>query len=132
MPANSTPLTEYQFRLLAVLALINFVNFAARQVLPALVPILRAQFSISDAQLGWLQSSLLIVLALASVPSGFLADRLSRKAIIAFGILFWSAATFVGGLASGFVMLLVARSFVGLGEAAYAPAAQSMISGSFP
>src|SRR5882672_4027546 len=132
MSSNPTSLSKYQFRLLAVLALINFVNFAARQVMPSLVPILRAQFNISDGQLGWLHSSLLIVLALASVPSGFLADRFSRKAIIAFGILFWSAATFAGGFASGFIMLLVARSFVGLGEAAYAPAAQSMISGSFP
>jgi len=132
MSSNPTPLTKYQFRLLAVLALINFVNFAARQVMPSLVPILRAQFNISDGQLGWLQSSLFIVLALASIPSGFLADRFSRKAIIAFGILFWSAATFAGGLANGFMMLLIARSFVGLGEAAYAPAAQSMISGSFP
>jgi len=132
MSSNPTPLTRYQFRLLAVLALINFVNFAARQVMPSLVPILRTQFNISDGQLGWLHSSLFVVLALASVPSGFLADRFSLKGIIAFGILFWSAATFLGGLASGFVMLVIARSFVGLGEAAYAPAAQSMISGSFP
>src|SRR5260221_14504513 len=100
MSCNPTALSKYQFRLLAVLALINFVNFAARQVMPSLVPILRAQFNISDAQLGWLHSSLFVVLALASVPSGFLADRFSRKGIIAFGILFWSAATFAGGFAS--------------------------------
>jgi MFS family permease len=48
------------------------------------------------------------------------------------GIVFWSVATFAGGLAIGFTFLLVTRAFVGLGEAAYAPAAQSMISGSFP
>jgi len=132
MASNSTPLSSYQFRLLAVLALINFVNFAARQVFVPLIPMLRTQLNISDEQLGSLQTLLLIVLALGSIPSGFLADRLSRKAIIAFGILFWSAATFAGGFAKGFMMLLVARSFVGLGEAAYAPAAQSMISGSFP
>lgn len=132
MASNSTPLSTYQFRLLAVLALINFVNFAARQVFVPLIPMLRTQLNISDEQLGSLQTLLLIVLAIGSIPSGFLADRLSRKAIIAFGILFWSAATFAGGLATGFMMLLVARSFVGLGEAAYAPAAQSMISGSFP
>ncbi len=132
MASNSTPLSSYQFRLLAVLALINFVNFAARQVFVPLIPMLRTQLGISDEQLGSLQTLLLIVLALGSIPSGFLADRISRKAIIAFGILFWSAATFAGGLAKGFMMLLVARSFVGLGEAAYAPAAQSMISGSFP
>src|SRR5215468_10359705 len=132
MSSNSTPLTKFQFRLLAVLALINFVNFAARLVFPALVPMLRDLLGVSDSQLGSLQTRLLIVLALASIPSGFLADRISRKAIIAAGILFWSAATFAGGFATTFVGLLFARSFVGLGEAAYAPAAQSMISGAFP
>ncbi|HLK03934.1 MAG TPA: MFS transporter [Candidatus Acidoferrum sp.] len=132
MASNSTPLTSYQFRLLAVLALINFVNFAARQVFVPLIPMLRNLLGVSDSQLGSLQTLLLVVLALGSIPSGFLADRFSRKGIIAVGILFWSAATFAGGLAANFMLLLVARSFVGLGEAAYAPAAQSMISGSFP
>jgi MFS family permease len=132
MLSNSTSLTRYQFRLLAVLALINFVNFAARQVFVPLIPMLRTQLNISDEQLGSLQTLLLIVLALASIPSGFLADRFSRKAIIATGILLWSVATFAGGFATSFTVLLLARSFVGFGEAAYAPAAQSMISGSFP
>lgn len=132
MSSKSTPLTSYQFRLLAVLALINFVNFAARHVIGPLIPTLRTALNLSDSQLGSLQSLLLVVLAFASVPSGFLADRFSRKAIIAIGILFWSVATFAGGLATGFMVLLIARSFVGLGEAAYAPAAQSMISGAFP
>jgi MFS transporter, Spinster family, sphingosine-1-phosphate transporter len=132
MLSNSTSLTKYQFRLLAVLALINFVNFAARQVFVPLIPMLRTQLNISDEQLGSLQTLLLIVLALGSIPSGFLADRFSRKAIIATGILLWSVATFAGGFATSFTVLLLARSFVGFGEAAYAPAAQSMISGSFP
>jgi len=75
---------------------------------------------------------LLVVLAIASVPFGLFADRVSRKFIIALGIVFWSIATFAGGLAIGFAFLLATRALVGLGEAAYAPAAQSMISGSFP
>jgi len=132
MFSNSTSLTRYQFRLLAVLALINFVNFAARLVFVPLIPMLRTQLNISDEQLGSLHTLLFIVLALGSIPSGFLADRFSRKAIIATGILVWSAATFAGGLATSFTALLLARSLVGFGEAAYAPAAQSMISGSFP
>jgi len=132
MSSNPTSLSRYQFRLLAVLALINFVNFAARQVFIPLIPMLRALLGVSDSQLGSLQTLLLVVLALGSIPFGFLADRFSRKAIIAVGILFWSVATFAGGLAANFTLLLLARSFVGLGEAAYAPAAQSMISGSFP
>ena len=132
MSTKSIPLSSYQIRLLAVLALINFVNFAARQVFVPLIPLLRGHLHVTDAQLGSLQTFLLIVLAVASIPFGFLADRFSRKAIIAVGIVFWSVATFAGGLASSFIFFLIARAVVGLGEAAYAPAAQSMISGAFP
>ena len=132
MSAKSIPLNSYQIRLLAVLALINFVNFAARQVLVPLIPLLREHLHATDAELGSLQTFLLVVLAAGSIPFGFLADRFSRKTIIAAGILFWSVATFAGGLASGFLFFLIARAVVGLGEAAYAPAAQSMISGAFP
>ncbi len=93
---------------------------------------MREHLHVTDAELGSLQTFLLVVLAAGSIPFGFLADRFSRKAIIAAGILFWSVATFAGGLASGFLFFLIARAVVGLGEAAYAPAAQSMISGAFP
>lgn len=132
MPSNSTPLSSYQIRLLAVLALINFVNFADRTVVVPLLPLLREQLSLTDTQLGSLQTGLLVVLALASMPCGLLADRFSRTQIIAFGIVFWSLATIACGFAPSFLMLLIARSLIGFGEAAYAPAAQSMISDSFP
>ena len=132
MDKKPNPVTFYQLRLLAVLALINFVNFAARQVYVPLIPLLREHLHITDAQLGDLQTGLLIVLAAASIPFGFLADRISRKVVIGIGILCWSLATFAGGFASSFLFFLIARAIVGLGEAAYAPAAQSMISGAFP
>ncbi|HEY4978591.1 MAG TPA: MFS transporter, partial [Candidatus Acidoferrum sp.] len=131
MTSRSMPFTYAQARLLAVLALINFVNFADRQVLNPLVPLLRQHFNVTDAQLGSLQTALLIVLALASIPCGFLADRVSQPKIIAFGVLFWSIASTASGLAPTFMLLLFARGFVGIGEAAYAPAAQTMISDSF-
>ena len=132
MSTKSIPLSSYQIRLLAVLALINFVNFAARQVFVPLIKLLREHLHATDAQLGLLQTLLLVVLAVGSIPFGYFADRFSRKTIIAIGILFWSVATFAGGLATSFLFFLIARSVVGLGEAAYAPAAQSMISGAFP
>jgi len=132
MASNPSPLSSYQIRLLAVLALINFVNFADRQVVVPLLPLLRQQMSLTDAQLGSLQTGLLIVLAVASIPCGFFADRWSRTRIITAGVVFWSLATIGCGLASSFMLLLIARALIGVGEAAYAPAAQSMISDSFP
>src|ERR1700758_2386555 len=132
MASNPNPLSSYQIRLLAVLSLINFVNFADRQVVVPLLPLLRQQMSLTDAQLGSLQTWLLVVLAIASVPCGFFADRMSRTQVIAAGIAVWSLATVACGLVSSFLFLFVARSLIGVGEAAYAPAAQSMISDSFP
>ena len=88
--ASKIPFTYEQARLLAVLALINFVNFADRQVL---------NFNVTDTQLGSLQWVLLVILALASIPSGYLADRFNEPKIIAIGVLFWSAAAIASGLA---------------------------------
>jgi MFS family permease len=132
MMARFMPFNAVQVRLLAVLALINFVNFADRQVLNPLLPLLRQHFNVTDSQLGSLQTVLLIVLALASIPSGYLADRFSQHTIIAGGVLFWSLAAMCSGLAPTFAALFVCRGLVGIGEAAYAPAAQAMISDSFP
>jgi MFS transporter, Spinster family, sphingosine-1-phosphate transporter len=126
------PLTPYQVRLLAVLALINFVNFADRQAIPPLVPLIRDAFSLTSTQISYLQISLQAVLAIASIPFGFLADRFNRSRIIAGGVIFWSFATIFTSHVHTFAMLLLARAFVGIGEAAYAPAAQSMISGGYP
>ena len=131
---NTAPhlLDRYQVRVLAILALINFVNFADRLVVPPLVPLLRDQFGLSSANLSLLHIALQIVLSLATIPFALLADRASRTRIIAAGVIFWSLATFLTGMAHTFALLLLARSLVGVGEAAYAPAAQSMISGAFP
>jgi MFS family permease len=125
-------LTSYQFRLLAVLALINFVNFADRQAIPPLVPLIRDEFALTSTQISYLQVSLQAILALASIPFGFFADRANRSRIIAAGVVFWSFATIATSHVHTFAMLLLARAFVGIGEAAYAPAAQSMISGGYP
>jgi len=131
MASSKIPFNYQQARLLAVLALINFVNFADRQVLNPLVPLLRAHFNMSDTLLGSLQWVLLVVLALASIPSGYLADRFNEPKIISCGVLFWSLAAIASGVAPTFWFLFVARGLVGIGEAAYAPAAQSLISDSF-
>lgn len=130
--SKAIPLTSHQYRLLAVLALINFVNFADRQVIVPLLPLLRQQLGLSDAQLGSLQTWLLLVLAVASVPAGYCADRFSEKWMIAGGVAFFSLATVASGFAPSFAGLLIARALVGLGEASYAPPAQAMISDAFP
>jgi MFS transporter, Spinster family, sphingosine-1-phosphate transporter len=61
-----------------------------------------------------------------------LADRVSRKKIISYALLFWSSATFLSGLATSFRGLIAARAMVGVGEAAYSPAATAILTATFP
>jgi MFS family permease len=121
-----------QWRVLLILMLVNFVNYVDRQIVFSLFPSLRREFSLSYLQLGYLATAFTVVLSLASFPLGMLADRISRRAVISAGVLFWSGATFFSGLAGSFRALLIARGLVGIGEAAYTPAGAAVISASFP
>lgn len=69
----------------------------------------------------------MIIHSLASIPLGILADKWIRRKIISYGVIVWSAATFISGVVQNFYQLLIARSIVGIGEAAYGPAATSLI-----
>jgi len=121
-----------QWRVLTILMLVNFVNYVDRQVIFALFPSIRHDFSLSYEQLGYLATAFTIVLSLSTFPLGMLADRFSRRSVISAGVLFWSAATFLSGLAGSFRSLLTARALVGVGEAAYAPAGAAILSATFP
>src|SRR5271170_4476108 len=121
-----------QWQVLLILMLVNFVNYVDRQIVFALFPYLRHDFGLTNLQLGALATAFTVVLSLGSVPLGMLADRVSRRAVISAGILFWSGATFFTGLANSFRTLLIARGMVGIGEAAYTPAGAAVITASFP
>jgi MFS family permease len=121
-----------QWQVLLILMLVNFVNYVDRQIIFALFPAIRHDFHLSFGQLGYLAAAFTVVLSLSSLPLGMLADRLSRRAVISAGVLFWSAATFFSGLAGSFRSLLIARGLVGVGEAAYTPAGAAVLSATFP
>jgi MFS transporter, Spinster family, sphingosine-1-phosphate transporter len=123
--------SSYQKRVLLVLTLINFVNWIDRQIVYPLFPMIQREFRVSYAELGWLVATFSLVHALGSLGLGRLADMTSHKKVISGGIFFWSGATFLSGIAGTFGSLLVARGLVGVGEAAYMPAASSIISAEF-
>jgi MFS family permease len=121
-----------QWEVLFILMLVNFVNYVDRQIIFSLFPAIRKDFGVTYTQLAYLATAFTVVLSLASFPLGMLADRVSRRAVISAGVLFWSGATFFSGLAGSFRTLLAARGLVGIGEAAYTPAGAAVISASFP
>ena len=114
-------------RSLAVLFAINILNFYDRQVLGALLEPIRKEFHLSDTQLGTLGTLPIVLYALVGLPLGRLADSGSRKKLLAAGVAVWASLTGLGGLVQSYLMLLVSRLGVYVGEAACAPAATSWI-----
>jgi MFS family permease len=126
------PERRYAWYVLVVLALINFMNYLDRQVMFALYPYIQDDLQLSDFQLGLLAPAFLLVHSLFSIPGGVLADRWFKRKVIAIGVGLWSLATLLGAIARGFADMFVYRALVGVGEAAYGPAANAMISDYFP
>jgi len=120
-----------QWRVLTILALVSFVNYVDRQVIFSMFPAIRHDFHLKYEQLGYLATAFTVVLSLSTFPLGMLADRLSRRSVISTGVLFWSGATFLSGIAGSFRSLLAARALVGVGEAAYTPAGAAVLSATF-
>lgn len=121
---------------LMVLTLINFFNYVDRYVVGPLIPFLEKPVAegglgLSGTEVGLLQTAFMVVHSVASIPLGILADRWLRPRVVAIGVGLWSVATAAAGLARDYRELFVARSAVGIGEAAYAPAASSLISDRF-
>jgi MFS family permease len=102
-------------------------------VLSLLVDPIRADLHISDTQVSLLLGiAFALVYGTAGIPIGMLADRISRRNLIAAGVVIWSTGTIACGLSRGFGELFLSRIIVGLGEGALAPAAISLISDYFP
>jgi MFS family permease len=112
---------------LALLCAANALNFFDRQILSALNEPIRKELRLSDAEAGLLATAFTLLYAVVGVPLGHLADRFSRARLLAAGLALWSALTFASGFARGYWALFVARLGVGVGEAACAPAATSLI-----
>jgi len=118
---------RYGQYVVGLLTLINFVNYLDRMVVVTMYDDLRRQFGFSNGQLGALSSGFFVVHALSTVPFGWASDRFDRRRVIALGVIVWSAATFGSAYAVGFVSLLLLRAAVGVGEAAYGPAANAIL-----
>ncbi len=120
------------WRVLFLLFLANVFNFFDRVVPSIVMEPIRLEWSLSDFQIGMLGTAFTIVYALAGIPLGRMADTGSRKKIMGWGLLLWSGLTAVNGAVQGFWGFLLARMGVGIGEASYGPAANSLIGDMFP
>jgi len=122
---------RYAWYVLAVLTSLNFVNYVDRMLIVGMYDQFREQFHLSNTQIGALQASFFIVHALLILPFGWLGDRVDRRTVIAVGAIVWSLATLGTAYALGFATLILLRSLVGVGEAAYLPVSNAILCESF-
>jgi MFS family permease len=107
-------------------------DYMSRQVLNAVFPLLKAEWGLSDTQLGSLSGIVALLVGVLTFPLSVLADRWGRvRSIILMGTL-WSLATLACGVATNYGQMLTARFFVGLGEAAYGSVGIALIISIFP
>src|SRR5215813_6833915 len=117
---------------LGLLTALNFLNYIDRYILPAVQPLIKQEFHPSDTALGALTTVFFIFYMCSAPGIGFLADRKSRKAIIAIGALVWSAATLLTAATYNFTSLLIRHTVVGVGEATFSLIAPAYIADLFP
>jgi MFS family permease len=122
----------YRWYALGLLAVINLLNYIDRNVIYALFEPIKRDLALTDTQLGWLGSAYILVFSVAALPFGVISDLRSRRAVIAWGVTVWSAFTFLSGLVRSYWQLFTCRAAVGVGEAAYGPAAASLVADYFP
>ena len=122
----------YRWYVLSLLTLTSLFSVADRLVFGILVEDIKAEFALSDFELGLLGGlAFSAVYVVAGFPAARLADRSTRKNIVAAAISFWSVMTAACGLASGFWSLFLARTGVGVGEGCSGPSSQSLIADFF-
>jgi MFS family permease len=94
---------------------------------------IKADLGITDIQMGLLLGLAYSLLSgLCGLWLGTLVDRHIRRTVLGCAIIVWSLSTVAGGLSPNFETFFIFRALVGLGEAAVAPAALSLIADMFP
>jgi MFS transporter, Spinster family, sphingosine-1-phosphate transporter len=116
---------------LIVLTALNLLNYADRNVLFAVQPLVQDEFHITKQQIGYLTSAFLGFYMIAAPFVGPLADRYSRKLIIVVGALFWSGLTLLTAVTHNYTELLIRHTLVGVGEATFVTIAPTFVADLF-
>ena len=112
--------------------LIYIISFVDRQIIAVLGVQIRDSLSLSNLQMGLLYGPVFsFIYAFSGIPMGRLADRVSRKGMICAGLFIWSAMTVFSGFANTFLILILARLFVGVSQSMLSPAVYSYLADAF-
>ncbi len=125
--------TSRRYVVLLMLVVVYVLNFLDRQIVSILAVPIKAEFHLSDAQMGWMGGLAFgAVYSVLGLPAAWAADRVSRKRIIATALILWSGFTAACGMTQTFTQLFITRMGVGIGEAGGVAPSYSLISSYFP
>jgi predicted MFS family arabinose efflux permease len=131
--AAPTGSAAYRLYVIGLLFLVYVIHHLDRNILLVLQEPIRKEFALSDGQLAMLTGIVYALpFALAGIPLGALADRVTRTRLIAILVIIWSGFTAVSGLARNFLGLIVARAAIGASEAGAPPGIMSILSDTGP
>ena len=127
------PGIAYRSWFLFVLMLVSASVVGERFLLAVMVGPIKADLHLSDTRIGLAKDmAVAIIYIIAVIPLARLADRWSKRKIVALSAVVWSLAVVLCGLARSFAMLVAGRAAIGLGEGGFTPASQSWIADLFP
>ncbi|GFO63333.1 MFS transporter [Geomonas paludis] len=121
----------YRRYALGLLLAVNLLNYIDRQVLFAVFPLIKADLSITDTELGLLGSAFMVSYMVIAPVFGWLGDHWDRVKLASTGVVIWSFATILAGFAPGYRSLLAARATVGVGEASFGTVSPGLIADFF-
>ncbi|MGV3508612.1 MAG: MFS transporter [Sphingobacteriaceae bacterium] len=119
--------STFPWIIVGLLWVVAFLNYLDRILITSMRDPIVAEFTLTDAQFGLLTSVFLWSYGLLSPFGGFFADKYSRKKVIVFSVLIWSAVTLWTGFVTSFEEMIIARIIMGLSEACYIPAGLALI-----
>lgn len=119
---------NYKWAVVGMLWFVCFFNYADRQSISSVFPLLTSEFGFDAVQLGWIGSAFAWVYAGVAPFAGLAADRFPRKRLLVMACVVWSFFTLATAWCNGLTSFLIVRALTGLGETFYFPAAMALLS----
>ncbi len=115
-----------------LLAAVLFINYVDRGALPTAAHLVQADLNLTGSQLGVLLSAFFWTYATIQIPVGWLAERYGAHRVLAAGLAIWALATILVGIVASFLLLLVLRLLLGVGESVGFPCTSKILATAVP
>jgi len=119
-------------RVVLLLATAVCINYVDRGNLATAAPLIQDELHLTSTQLGILLSAFFYTYVAAMTPAGWLAERYGARRVLAVGVVIWSVATLLTGIATGVITLLLLRLLLGLGESTAFPSVSKALASEIP